>query len=526
MVADVFAVSKTTPGRQREVWNGSLISDMAAQPPKPRFLANPACFVDIQAKPGEVLYFSKRDVSTCFDVIQAPDSMQEWFGQPAVTLRELATFSSKTLTELTDFVVDREGAYVQLDAKLFPASTVWRMGFSWSSAVAQDCAVHCCLESGVPTTAFLCMEQPLPLDQSELCGVATDDTIFVHRSQAAAQDRLKRLDAAMAKAGMPKNAAKDVNCDTRMSALGCELLSDPPAVEPNSGKLFGLFAAFVGLLQNPIASPKAFSRALGVAQWFCLLQRPMFSIFDRVYDLARADDQDAQIPLPPAVRDELVVFTFLMPLLGADLTRDFLCRITACDACPEFGFGVSSLQCSLDTARTVSQLAERHGDYVRLYTRPEDPPEKDRLGKPHRLSFGQRDFRCILSKRARWKAHSSILEAHGLLLAVKWLARSAKNHSCRVPLLVDAKAVLGAVTKGRSSAPGFKSVIRQIAALAMGCDFLLRLVYIPSESNPADSPSRGVHSRPRVRKTMVKIDRNTCKFYKAAAQVSEGRLGH
>jgi len=236
----------------------------------------------------------------------------------------------------------------------------------------------------------------------------------------------------------------------------------------------------------------------------------MFSIFDKVYDFVRDSNQSAQISLPPAVANELAVATFLMPLLGADLSRDFLCKITASDACPEYGFGVSSLRCSRETARSISQLAERHGDYVRLYCRPGDPLEKDRLGKPHRLPFSQQDFRCVLSKRARWKAHSGILEAHGLLLAVKWLARSPKNHSHRVPLLVDAKAVLGAASKGRSSAPGLRGVLRQIAALAMGCNFLLRLVYIPSESNPADNPSRGVRSRPTVRRTVGKKDRNTC----------------
>ena len=523
-VAEVFPVSKTTPGRQREVWNGSLISDTAAQPPKPRFLASPACFVDIQAKRGEALYFSKRDVGTCFDVIQAPDAMQEWFGQPAVTLRELSKLSSKSLAELRAFVVDRDAEHVGLDTKLFPASTVWRMGFSWSSAVAQDCTVSCCLQSGVPASAFLCMEQPPPVDQTELCAVATDDTVFVHRSQAGARKRLEKLDAVMVQAGMPKNASKDVNWDSKMVALGCELYANPPAVEPSSDKLFRLFSALVGLLLNPTASPKALSRALGVAQWFCLLQRPMFSVFDKVYDFVRDDGQDTPMSLPPAIRNELAVATFLMPLLGADLSRDYLGKITACDACPEFGFGVSSLQCSREVSRDICQLAERHGDYVRLYCCPGDPLEKDRLGKPHRLPFSQQDFHTILSKRARWKAHSGILEAHGLLLAVKWLARSPKNHSHRVPLLVDAKAVLGAASKGRSSAPGLRGILRQIAALSMGCDFLIRLVYIPSESNPSDSPSRGIRSRPRVRKTVGKSDRGTCKFTRQMLKLQQAAL--
>lgn len=386
-MADVFTVPKFTPGRQREVWNGSLISEAAAAPPKPRFLANPACFVDIHARSDEPLFFSKRDVSTCFDVIQAPDSMQEFFGQPPVTLRELVKARGRDLECLKALIVDDQNLAANLDTLLFPASTVWRMGFSWSSAVAQDCTVSCCSRSGVSESAFLCLEQPVPLDQSELCGVATDDAIFIHRSRTLAKERLRRLDTEMAKAGMPKNATKDVDWMTNMSALGCELTARPPAVEPNASKLFNLFAGFIGLLLKPTASPKALSRALGVAQWFCLLQRPLFSVFDRVCDFVRGDAQAIQVVLPTSVRNEIAVITFLMPLMGANLSRDFLCRVTACDACPEFGFGVSSRQCSRHVAEMLGQLAERHGDYVRLYRQPGDPPEKDRLGVPHKLPF-------------------------------------------------------------------------------------------------------------------------------------------
>ena len=122
--------------------------------------------------------------------------------------------------------------------------------------------------------------------------------------------------------------------------------------------------------------------------------------------------------------------------------------MTACDACPDFGFGVSCVECSDRVARQVGRLAERHGDFIRLYRRPDDPLEKDRLGVPHRLPFCQDDFRVVISKRARWAAHSGILEAHGLLLAVKWLSRTPQHHGHRVPILVDAKAVLGAAAKG------------------------------------------------------------------------------
>ena len=90
---------------------------------------------------------------------------------------------------------------------------------------------------------------------------------------------------------------------------------------------------------------------------------------------------------------------------------------------------------------------------------------------------------------------------------MEWLLRSVARRSCRVPVLVDAKTVLCAAAKGRSSSPGLLRILRRLAALVLAGDLLLRLVYVPSEDNPADAPSRGVVRRPRR-------PRRTCWHYR------------
>ena len=74
---------------------------------------------------------------------------------------------------------------------------------------------------------------------------------------------------------------------------------------------------------------------------------------------------------------------------------------------------------------------ERRGDYVRLRRRDGDPPEAPRIGEPHKLNLCQDDFRTVVCSKARWQAHPGLLEAHGLLLATRWVARctSALNYS-------------------------------------------------------------------------------------------------
>lgn len=166
-----------------------------------------------------------------------------------------------------------------------------------------------------------------------------------------------------------------------------------------------------------------------------------------------------------------------------------------CDATLAYGFGVVQRPCSIELVEAVGSLAERRGDYVKFDPEPGSPPPKDRLGNPHPLRSRQKQFKVVISAMARWQAHSGSLEAHGLLLALKWVLRTPKRFNHRIVILIDAKAVLGAVTKGRMSAPGIRGILRRIAALLLATNALARLVYVPTEHNPADAPSRGKRAR-------------------------------
>jgi len=123
----------------------------------------------------------------------------------------------------------------------------------------------------------------------------------------------------------------------------------------------------------------------------------------------------------------------------------------------------------------------------------------ERIGRPRRLRCTKNDFVTIISSKAKWGAHSGVLEMHAYLLGLKWAVRHPARHHSKLPFLVDAKAVVGAATKGRSSAHALRTLLRCIAAHTLAADVLPRLVYIPSESNPADEPSRGKRKPPSAR---------------------------
>ena len=491
----VFGVAKAG-GRQRKIWNGSVLSGWAADPPRPYRLANPSSFLDVEIQRGEQIFFSKRDASTFFDSLSVPEELRTWFGQAPVTVQELldAGLSFDNILAYKD-----GGDSLACKSVLFPVHTVWPMGFSWSSAVAQNTTVATCVAAGIDEDSILSPDYPLPSSYDEVCFVATDDTVLMHKTVGQGSRTLSNLDEAFDNHGIVRNRSKDVTLQGSVTALGCDLSNGPVTAEPNADKILKTVGRTLDVLHRGRASPRAFHGLLGVWEWFVLLQRSFFSIFDDVYSFVRRVPEQGIEQVPENAMNEILVTLLLAPLLAVSLDREPLQMLVSTDAAPEYGFGVSACNCDFKTASEVCRLAERRGDYVRLVPDREDPAEVARLGSPHRLPHTQRAFKTVVSAKAKWTAHSGVLEAHAYLLALRWLARQSGKHHRKIPFLIDAKAVIGAAAKGRSSARALRTILRAAASLCLASDILPRLVYIPSESNPADKPSRGLRNRPSGR---------------------------
>ncbi|CAJ1433472.1 unnamed protein product [Effrenium voratum] len=133
----------------------------------------------------------------------------------------------------------------------------------------------------------------------------------------------------------------------------------------------------------------------------------MFSVCDSTYAFVRRECADQIQFLPDKARTELVLAAFLMPLLGADLGREFLPAIIACDASPAFGFGVSCMKCSKGIAEQVGSLSEKRGDFVRFFS-PSQASDRDRIGEPHTLPFRPSRFRDAISAKKLILAFSKL----------------------------------------------------------------------------------------------------------------------
>ena len=83
---------------------------------------------------------------------------------------------------------------------------------------------------------------------------------------------------------------------------------------------------------------------------------------------------------------------------------------------------------------------------------------------------------------------------------MRWLLRSTKRHAKRVVLMIDSKVAVGAISKGRSGSVSLNFFVRRVHCLCMAGGLRLHLLFVPTEHNPGDYPSRGVRLPGRRRR--------------------------
>ena len=203
--ASVFAIGKRGKSSQREVWSGGAVSEAAPRPPRPPRLGNPAMCARVIKQPGKDFVFAKRDAKAFFDQLALPPELSAYFGRPAITAGRLAEVVGCHVQELAPWIDDLGSSAVTAATSLVPINTVWPMGFSWSSFVAQSNMVAACLDAGIDERALLCLEEAPPYRTEEWVTVATDDVILIHQSPGASADCTQRLDEALRRRGFAQS---------------------------------------------------------------------------------------------------------------------------------------------------------------------------------------------------------------------------------------------------------------------------------------------------------------------------------
>ena len=101
------------------------------------------------------------------------------------------------------------------------------------------------------------------------------------------------------------------------------------------------------------------------------------------------------------------------------------------------------------------------------------------------------EWRTVVSYMFKFQESSIVLlEAQALLTGLRWLTSNPALFGRRVIFFLDSQSLLGAVVKGRSSSRRLNRLCRKMAAIYLVSQIKPYYIWIPSEFNPADEPSR------------------------------------
>jgi len=196
--------------------------------------------------------------------------------------------------------------------------------------------------------------------------------------------------------------------------------------------------------------------------------------------------------IPKPVIDELSLSMSLLCFLSVDLTRPWATSLVATDGAECYGFGMAKATCTEDVSRAVAAHSRLDGHGIIPAGSDQGAPSVAAVEKPLYLDVHKDEFVPQFSVRAKIPGNAPEMEAGALTLAWRRLTRSPRNHSKRWVCLVDSLALMHAARKGRSSSGAFRVQLQKIASLALCADVSMTYAYIPTASNPADGPSRGV----------------------------------
>jgi len=257
----------------------------------------------------------------------------------------------------------------------------------------------------------------------------------------------------------PKHSKTVLPTSDCVECLGIELDGVSLAFGLSPVKLQRLVDLTHAILTVGRVTGERLGQLLGKWSWACLPCRPAFAVFSATYRFV-AVARNREFDIWPSVRNELLCIADLAPLLFTTLTDRWFDSIIATDASSS-GMGVV--------------VAKRGG--LSHDTDVVDLVERAR-------------WSTIVASRWCFEEHINVLECRAVQTAVRWLVSRPASAYSKVLILCDSQVVVGAISKGRSSAFQILTRLRSLSASILAGGFRLFLKWISTSINPADRASR------------------------------------
>ena len=474
VINDFFVISKPD-GTLRLIIDCRPTNATCTVPPHTD-LPSPSDFSRI---PPGFTYVSVSDLSDYYHTLLLPVALTPLFGLPPVRGCDVGFSSSPNL--------------------VFPVLLTLAMGWSHSVHIAQ--VVHERLleqKGGIPGGKVINIKSldptnpPSPHDV--LRGIYIDDVFNFGCSARTSNAALQAAGDAYAAAGFRLKDKKRRAAAQQQKVLGVDfdgvLLQYRVAPE----KVQTVIRKTLTIIYDagPVSVDKVRS-LVGSWLWICLVRRPSLSVLAKTFAFTtRFKHGKARLSI--ACRRELAALCALAPALVGSM-QPHNTTVMATDASTP-GYGVT--YCRSEAVTHLLHFVNTKGYYVNLQQQgpgwqeiptggtgtPRDPPAL------RAWVLGQ-TWLVALSDRFRVRSHINRQEIIATILALRWLGQQTQYWGTRVFLLCDSTVAVGALAKGRSSARALTSLCRRYAGLSLCFGIEISLIWVSTEINPADGPSRG-----------------------------------
>lgn len=102
------------------------------------------------------------------------------------------------------------------------------------------------------------------------------------------------------------------------------------------------------------------------------------------------------------------------------------------------------------------------------------------------------EWKTVFAGRWRHHEHINVLELRTIYLALRWCASLPRTVAKRIYVMCDSQVVVAGLHRGRSSSRSLLCIYRRLSALCLALDLCIVPMWVRSEDNPADRPSRGL----------------------------------
>lgn len=435
-------------------------------------LPSPEFISELEAEPGLTLFTAKDDLKDFYHMFFLEPWLHEYMGLPTVRAGDIS-----------DELACEFGA----DTQVHPCVTTVPMGWSHACAVTQEAHINVAHRSPLlKRENLLTKTSDRKLDRPRHW-IYIDDFGGIHFDKRLLAAIKKSYRYTMEAAGHTVKMSKSVEptCNGMVS-IGVFIHGIKHTVGVHPLQLHQLVEKTRSLLAQQKSTGKQISKVMGKWSWACLVRRAVFSVFNAVYRFIETAGPRT-FNLWDSMVSEFSVVIGLAPLLVASLDDNWFPKALATDA-SRSGQGVTAAPMD---RRTCAWFAKKQPPTL-VSEVLRHPSEYPGLSDMH--------WEVWLASPFVFEEHINTLEVRALLNGVKAVCTYPEAKGCRLLVFCDSLVVTFAVRKGRSSKHPLLKLLRKVAAHQLALGIKIAIVWVPSELNPADEPSRRFESNPPAKR--------------------------